>query len=221
MKKLIVLAIVLMSSSAWAEGWPGDYLSPKAEATAIAVGGGANVDSRNTNTNLNSNLNSNSVNQSQLGQVTTTVSIENPREFLMVPGVGVYIPSMIPGSVMDVTKMLYLPAGIKGMAGQDSYVETITFNGWCMDRIRLEDISGDLLKYYRQLAGKWAAPEMIRVQVWMKGQTKGWGGSGGGSGGIGAIQGAQAISGGAAGLLGYSTSYQDPQYVVIFYRLKY
>jgi hypothetical protein len=199
MKKLIVLAIVLMSSSAWAIGGLGGNYNLQGQAQGQQQGQG----------------------QDQGQTQSSTVTIDNPREFLMVPGVGVYIPSMIPGSVLDVTKMLFLPAGLKGMAGQDSYVETITFNGWCMDRIRLEDISGDLLKYYRQLSGKWAAPEMIRVQVWMKSQVKGFGGSGGGSGGIGAIQGAQAISGGAAGLLGYSTSYQDPQYVVIFYRLKY
>ncbi len=160
-------------------------------------------------------------NSGNTNQTAGNITIENPREYLAIPGVGVYVPSMVPGQVLDVTKMLFLPVGLKPMAGHDSYVETITFNGWCLDRVRLEDLAQDLLKYYRELSGKWAEPSQIRVQVWFKGQTKGIGGSGGGSSGLGAIQGAQAISGGVAGLTGYSTSYQDPQYVVVFYRLPY
>lgn len=248
MKKLmVVLAIVLGfygTSFAWVTGdttnnYNYDITNQGGKGgdggNAFAVGGGANVDVENRNTNINTNINSIKQSQEQgQGQIQgqkqgqgqgqfgyVNIEIENPREYLAVPGVGVYVPSLIPGQVLDVTKMIFLPVGLKAMAGNDTYEETITFNGWCMDRIRLEDLSQDILKYFRQLSGKWAESSQLRVQVWMKGQTKGWGGSGGGSGGMGAIQGAQATSGGAVGLLGYNTSYQDPQYVITFFRLSY
>ncbi len=130
------------------------------------------------------------------------------------------MPSMVPGAVLDVTKLIFLPMGLKSMASHDSYVETITFNGWIADRIRLEDLSKDILKHFLALSGKWAGESQIRVQVWMKSQTKGWGSSGGSVGGAG-FPGSTAVSGGVAGLVGYSTSYQDPQYVVTFYRIPY
>ncbi len=162
-----------------------------------------------------------SVNNGQNISPIQNIIIKNPREYLAIPGIGIYIPYMVPGQVLDVTKLLFLPVGLKAMSGNDNYKETITFNGWCLDRIRLEDISQDILKYFGQLSGKWAESSQIRVQVWMKGQTKGFGKSAGVTGGGSYIPDTGALAGGLAGVIGYNTSYQDPQYVMVFYRLSY
>jgi hypothetical protein len=207
--------------------------SPK--ATATIERGAVDIDNKNINVqgqNQDQNQKqiqgqgqsmSNTIkNTGNTNQTAGNITIETPRDFLAIPGVGVYVPSMIPGAVSDVTAMLFLPVGLKRMTGNEAYVETISFNGNIFDRICLEDLSQDILKHFRKLSGTWAEESQIRVRVWVKSKTTGWGGSSGGNGTMSGFNGpSTGVGGGIAGLIGYNSSTYDPEYVIEFFRVSY
>ena len=91
----------------------------------------------------------------------------------------------------------------------------ITFNGWIMDRICLEDLWGDISKYWKKVSDKGWDVKKMRFRVYYKDKAKGvsanLGGQFGGSGNNGGygLQGSTGVVG------GYSSSWADPMYMIL------
>ncbi len=165
-------------------------------------------------------------NNDQVISPSQVITVENPREYLAIPGVGVYVPSLIPGQIRDVTKEFFLPVGLKAMSGKNTYIEVKSFNGWALfgpiqNRICLEDIEEVVLKKFLELSKTWAEPSRIRVSIWMKAATIGGGGSIGGSYGGSVLDGGTGFAGAIAGAAGLTESITNPYFNVKFFRLPY
>lgn len=152
--------------------------------------------------------------------------LENTPFFPMV------LPMIQGGKVGDITDQLPNIGGMKKLVvpyvrenGERKIVdagETInpdkvtTYNGWFMDRICLEDLIPDIVKYYRKAQNSGWDPAKMRYRVYYKDKAKSNGAQIGGAGGASGVAGNGVSGQGSAGLtLGYASSWADPMYVIM------
>ena len=105
---------------------------------------------------------------------------------------------------------------------KEEVVAIESFNGWVLDRIRLEDVQKEVLKHLPEVVSKWGEKEKTNIRFWVfyKSSVFGAGTSGGINGVASALQGASGVGGGAAILPGVNRSTVDPSFVVYYYLVK-
>lgn len=134
-----------------------------------------------------------------------------------------YLLQMLPGVVGDATKEMPQFDLVKPLT-TEKIVRVVTFNGWCLDRIRLEDVEKEVLEHLSAVMKKFGvnSTERIRYRVKFKmsSRTIGSGGGGGGSvAGFGGGTNPLAYGSNASIMPAVAVNTADPQFVISYYLL--
>jgi hypothetical protein len=132
-----------------------------------------------------------------------------------------YLLQMLPGVVGDATKEMPQFDIIQPLT-TEKIVKVITFNGWCLDRIRLEDVEKEILEHLSVVIKRFgvSSTERIRFRVKYKMSSRSIGANlGGGGAAAGFGGGANPIAWGSngSGLGAITTNTADPQFVISYY----
>lgn len=144
-------------------------------------------------------------------------------QYLMPQPIYPYLLQMLPGVVGDATKEMPQFDLIQPLT-TEKIVKVVTFNGWCLDRIRLEDVEKEVLEHLTAVMKKFGvnSTERIRYRVKFKmsSRTIGSGGGGGGSvAGFGGGTNPLAYGSNASIMPAIATNTADPQFIISYYLL--
>lgn len=148
---------------------------------------------------------------------------------LMLPAVPPMYPNLlqqVPGTIGDFTKEMPKFSEIKPLLEEevmDKEDSVQTQYGWFADRIRLEDIEQDLLKFWQKVKSEknWS-PQEMRYRVFYKMNFRSVGVGGGVSGGGSAIS-SDGIRGGFGSgsiLPGFNSTLTDPHFIIKIYHIR-
>jgi hypothetical protein len=133
-----------------------------------------------------------------------------------------YLLQMLPGVVEDVTRFCPKNGLVDMLEPGDRYYKVKTYNGWFWDRIRLEDIEGEVLDRLpdaiKELGARNASDVRFKIRLKMSSRTIGSGGGGGGTlAGYGGGTNPLAYGSNASILPAIAVNTADPQFVISFY----
>jgi len=155
---------------------------------------------------------------------TPTTYADEPRQLPMpVPVFPNPIPLIQGGRVGDITVSLpgFAYVGLRPLGNGDKVLDLVVKSGSIFDRVRLEDIELDVIKFYKKtIEGKKWNETMVRYAVQYKDSAMGAGIGGGGASSVSGLgNGATAVggTGSLAVLPGYTRSTADPVYVIKLY----
>jgi len=148
----------------------------------------------------------------------------SPQQMLQPQPIYPYMLQLIPGVVGDATRDMAIFDAIKVLT-TEKVVKVVNLNGWCFDRIRLEDVEKEILdnlpKAMKELGTKTADTVRFRVKYKMSSRTIGSGGGGGGSmAGFGGGANPLAYSANASIMPGVAVNTADPQFIITYYLVK-
>lgn len=132
-----------------------------------------------------------------------------------------YLLQLIPGVIGDATKDMPQFDAVLALTTEKA-VKVTTFNGWCWDRIRLEDVEEEVLKNLpaamKRLGVDTAERIRFKVRYKMSSRTIGSGGGGGGSvAGFGGGANPVAYGSNASVMPGMAVNTADPQFIISYY----
>jgi hypothetical protein len=144
-------------------------------------------------------------------------------QYLMPQPIYPYLLQMLPGVVGDATKEMPQFDQVKPLT-TEKIVRVVTFNGWCLDRIRLEDVEKEILEHLSSVMKKFGVDSTerirFRVKFKMSSRTIGSGGGGGGSvAGFGGGTNPLAYGSNASIMPAIAVNTADPQFVISYYLL--
>jgi len=133
------------------------------------------------------------------------------------------IPLIQGGRVGDITASLpgFAYVGLRPIGKDDKVLDLVVKSGSVFDRVRLEDIELEVIKFYKKtIEGKKWNETRVRYAVQYKDSAMGAGIGGGGSSSVSGLgNGATAVggTGSLAVLPGYTRSTADPAYIIKLY----
>lgn len=148
----------------------------------------------------------------------------SPQQMLQPQPIYPYMLQLIPGVVGDATRDMAIFDAVKVLT-TEKVIKVVTFNGWCFDRIRLEDVEKEVIanlsKAMEKLGTKTADTVRFRVKYKMSSRTIGSGGGGGGSmAGFGGGANPMAYGANASIMPGIAVNTADPQFIISFYLVR-
>lgn len=153
-----------------------------------------------------------------------TTYADEPRQLpIPVPVFPNPIPLIQGGRVGDITISLpgFAYVGLRPLEQRDRVLDLVVKSGSVFDRVRLEDIELDVIKFYKKtIKGKKWNETRVRYAVQYKDSAVGAGIGGGGTGSISSLgNGVTAVGGteSLAVLPGYVRSTADPAYIIKLY----
>jgi hypothetical protein len=156
-----------------------------------------------------------------IGAAENNTTFISPNIPLQAQPIYPYLLQMVPGVVADVTKDMPVPDAIQPLK-DERYVKVTTFNGWCLDRIRMEDVEAEVIDHIPAVMKKFGVTttERLRYRIGMKmsSRTIGSGGGGGGSvAGFGGGANPLAYGSNASIMPAIAVNTADPQFVIRYY----
>lgn len=140
-------------------------------------------------------------------------AILSPQQFPLNLPIYPNLLQQVPGHVGDATKEMPNFEGMLPLTNEK--VRDVVVNyGWCLDRVRLEDVEIDLIKFWKKAyTEKGWSPEEMRYRVQYKMNFRAVGTGGGVTGGIVGVNGGSTQYGGtgSVGMLpGWASTLTDP-----------
>lgn len=147
--------------------------------------------------------------------------VESVPNYLQPQAIYPYMLQLIPGVVGDATRDMAIFDVVKVLT-TEKIVKVLTYNGWCWDRIRLEDIEKEILGNLPAVMKKFGVDSTerirFRVKYKMSSRTIGSGGGGGGSvAGFGGGANPLAYGSNASIMPAIAVNTADPQFVISYY----
>jgi hypothetical protein len=150
--------------------------------------------------------------------------VESSSQYQQPQPIYPYMLQLIPGVIGDATRDMAIFDVVQVLT-TEKVVKVVTFNGWCLDRVRLEDVEKEVINNLPNAMKKLGvdATERIRFRVKykMSSRTIGSGGGGGGSvAGFGGGTNPLAYGSNASIMPAVAVNTADPQFVISYYLIK-
>ncbi len=199
---LVLIMILVLSGTAFSQ-----TLQTKSEAIAVS----APIISPTVNSKNDS------------GAIAAVMSSPN---YLQPQPIYPYLLQMIPGVIADVTKDMPLYDIIDAYdKTKDRVIKSKTYNGWCWDRIRLEDVKQEVLdhlpKAMKALGAKSYSEVRYDTTLKMSSRTGGFNiGGGGATAGFGGGANPMSYGSNGTGIGAVAVNTADPQFQITYYLIK-
>jgi hypothetical protein len=132
-----------------------------------------------------------------------------------------YLLQLIPGVIGDATKEMALFDAVQILTNE-KVVKVVTFNGWCWNRIRLEDVEKEIIEKLPLAMKKLGvdSTDRIRFRIKYKMSSRTIGSGGGGAGSVAGFGGGAnplAYGSNASVMPAVAVNTADPQFSISYY----